>query len=156
VSHTEQPLEGIPAEVAATFAAGMDHVPFGQWIGLEISAIEEDRVAMRFEMRDEFVGNSEMNVLHGGIISAALDTVGGLAALFGVLSRAAERSEDPPSPWLSTIDMRTDYLRPGFGSEFTASAFPLRVGGRSVVTRMELHNEAGDLIAVGTGTYSVP
>jgi len=125
-------------------------------MGLKLSAIEDDRVAMTFEMRDEFIGNSEMNVLHGGIISAALDTVGGMTALIGVLNRAAQKSENPPSPWLSTIDMRTDYLRPGFGKEFVASAFPLRVGKRSVVTRMELHNESGHLIAVGTGTYSVP
>ena len=156
MNRTDQPPDGIAAEVAAIFAAGMDHVPFGQWLGLEISRIEDDRVTMRFEMRQEFIGNSAINVLHGGIISAALDTVGGMAALLGVLTRTAQRSEDPPSPWLSTIDMRTDYLRPGSGKEFTAAAFPLRVGRRSVVTRMELHNESGDLIAVGTGTYSVP
>ena len=111
---------------------------------------------MCFEMRDELVGNSVKNSLHGGIIAAALDTVGGFAALLGVLDRAAHKSQDPPSPWLSTIDMRTDFLQPGLGGKFIALAFPLRVGSRSVVTRMELHNDAGDLIAVGTGTYAVP
>ncbi len=151
-----KPSIPITEHVAAAFAAGMSHVPFAQWLGLEISRIVDDRVAMRFKMRDEFVGNSEMNVLHGGIISAAMDTAGGLAALFGVLMRATEKSEDPPSPWLSTVDIRTDYLKPGSGLEFEVSAFTLRVGRRSVVTRMELHNESGDLIAVGTGTYSVP
>ncbi|MFV1969700.1 MAG: hotdog domain-containing protein [Acidimicrobiia bacterium] len=57
---------------------------------------------------------------------------------------------------MSTTDLRTDFLRPGTGRELTTCAFPLRVGKRLVVTRMELHNETGDLIAVGTGTYVVP
>jgi len=93
----------------------------------------------------------------GGVISAILDTVGGFAAFLGVLTRETRESANAEfSPWLSTIDMRTDFLRPGVGTEFTATGFPQRVGSRLVVTRMKLHNDAGDLIAVGTGTYVVP
>ncbi len=130
-------------------------VPFGRWLGLELSGIEDDRVHMTFDMRDELVGNPALHVLHGGVTSAVLDTVGGIAALLGILTRAANDGGEA-SPWLSTIDLRTDFLRPGFGERFTATGFPLRVGGRVVVTRMELHNESGKLIAVGTGSYNVP
>ncbi len=135
----------------------MQDVPFVHWLGLELSAIEDDRVLMRFEMRDELIGNPMKGALHGGVISAVLDTVGGFAALLGVLTREPDKSAaSEVSPWLSTIDMRTDYLRPGIGYEFTAIAFPQRVGDRLVVTRMELHNDTDDLIAAGTGTYVVP
>ncbi len=48
-----------------------------------------------------------------------------------------------------------DYLSPGTGQEFIATGFVLRQGRRVVVTRMELRNEKGDLIAVGTGAYNV-
>lgn len=140
--------------MVTAMASGMDHVPFAKWLGLELIGCEGGRVAMRFAMRDELVGNSQKNILHGGIIAAALDTVGGLATLLGVLRRADEDAE--VSPWLSTIDMRTDFLRPGTGTEFTVHAYPLRVGSRFAVTRMELHNENDDLIAVGTGTYAIP
>jgi uncharacterized protein (TIGR00369 family) len=54
---------------------------------------------------------------------------------------------------LGTIDMRVDYLRPGKGKEFFATASILRIGSKVAVTRMEFTNEAGDLLAVGTGTY---
>ncbi|HAV87176.1 MAG TPA: thioesterase family protein, partial [Pseudomonas sp.] len=54
---------------------------------------------------------------------------------------------------LGTIDLRIDYLRPGRGQRFSATATLLRSGNKVAVVRSELHNEAGVLIAVGTGTY---
>lgn len=135
----------------------MQGVPFSRWLGLTLTRITDDRVHAHLEMRDEFVGNPARNILHGGIISAILDTVGGFAALLGVFTQDRNEAEiDQISPWLSTIDMRTDYLRPGIGKSFTAEAYPLRVGNRLVVTRMELHSDTGNLIAVGTGTYVIP
>ena len=56
---------------------------------------------------------------------------------------------------LGTVDLRVDYLRPGLGGSFVAAGFKLRAGRRIAVTRMELHNDSGSLIAVGTGTYSI-
>jgi uncharacterized protein (TIGR00369 family) len=56
---------------------------------------------------------------------------------------------------LGTIDLRVDYLRPGYGTEFVASATVMRAGRTVAVTRMELHNEKDVLIAVGTGSYVV-
>jgi uncharacterized protein (TIGR00369 family) len=56
---------------------------------------------------------------------------------------------------LGTIDLRVDYLRPGKGAWFDASAEVIRTGKRVVVTRMEMLNDESKLIAVGTGTYIV-
>jgi uncharacterized protein (TIGR00369 family) len=151
------PNSSIPEALAEVIETAMASVPFGRWLGLELTRITDDRVYMRLGMRDEFIGNPAKAILHGGIISSVLDTVGGIAALLGVLTHDRGSVEAAQaSPWLSTIDMRTDYLRPGVGHSFTAEGFPLRVGGRLVVTRMEFYSDAADLIAVGTGTYVVP
>lgn len=148
---------GVPEFVSTAIHTAMELVPFGRWLGLELTGIEGDRVHMRFESRDELIGNPARNALHGGVISAVLDTVGGFAALLGYLTKTVDETGSPEvSPWLSTIDLRTDYLQPGVGGQFTAFAFPLRVGNRLVVTRMELHGEMGELISVGTGTYVLP
>jgi len=56
---------------------------------------------------------------------------------------------------IGTIDIRVDYLRPGLGAYFIATGSTLRTGNKVSVTRMELHNDKGILIAVGTGTYVV-
>jgi len=51
--------------------------------------------------------------------------------------------------------MRVDYLRPGLGQWFEAKGYILRTGNKVAVTRMELHNDTGELIAIGTGAYTV-
>ncbi len=100
------------------------------------------------------MGTSQQGVLHGGVISATLDVVGGMAAMMTAVLRedSIEDSMQRLKP-TSTIDLRVDYLRPGAGERFTARGFTLRAGSRVAVTRMELHNEKDELLAVGTGTY---
>jgi uncharacterized protein (TIGR00369 family) len=56
---------------------------------------------------------------------------------------------------VGTIDLRVDYLIPGQGRSFFASASIMRIGNKVAVTRMELHNDRNLLIAVGTGTYII-
>jgi uncharacterized protein (TIGR00369 family) len=73
---------------------------------------------------------------------------------------AFERHQHLPAPErmarlakLGTIDLRVDYLRPGRGQAFTATAVLLRSGNKVAVVRTELHSDDGTLVAVGTGTY---
>ncbi len=153
---TDGALDGVPEALAAAITKTMEGVPFSRWLGLKLDSIEDGRVLISLEMRSELVGNPAKMILHGGVISSLLDTVGGFAALLGVLSRGPDFLDDGTPPWLSTIDMRTDYLSPGFGDSFVASASALRVGRRTVVSRMELTSDADELIAVATGTYLVP
>ena len=47
------------------------------------------------------------------------------------------------------------HLRPGVGDHFIATGYALRTGNKVAVTRMELHNNERQLIAVGTGAYVV-
>ena len=115
-------------------------------------------MVVRFDMRDELIGNFTRGNLHGGVISSVLDVVGGLVAFIALLRREGVQSlEDEADKFsrLGTIDLRVDYLRPGLGTTFSAKGFVLRAGRKVVVTRMELHNEEESLIAVGTGAYSI-
>ena len=56
---------------------------------------------------------------------------------------------------LGTIDLRVDYLRPGRGKYFIATARIVRKGSRIAVTHMELHNDEGELISTGGAAYVV-
>ncbi len=136
-----------------------DLIPFSRFLGLEINSLHQGKVTARFAMRPEFVGNPARGVLHGGIVAAVLDSVGGFAAITALIrAKALTPTGDGSSsiPWVSTIDMRTDFLRPAVGSKFEATGYVLRSGRRVVVTRSELCNEAGEIIAAGTGTYAIP
>lgn len=132
-------------------------IPFNQVLGLEIVSMG-DPVVIRFDFRPELVGNYVRKALHGGVISAALDTVGGMAAFLDLMHRLNDVTLEERVARLGrvgTIDLRIDYLRSGIGESFDATAVVLRSGSRVVVTRMELHDQDAKLLAVGTGTYIV-
>ncbi len=141
-------------ELRVLFRNIEDLIPFNRYLGLHADSIDGDGAVVHLDMRDELIGNFQHGVLHGGVISATLDVVGGMAAMVTAVLReeSMEDSIQRLRP-TSTIDLRVDYLRPGAGERFTARGFTLRAGSRVAVTRMEMHNEKGDLLAVGTGTY---
>jgi len=133
-------------------------IPFNKVLGLKIESLKMEEVRVKFEMKDAFVGNYVHGILHGGVISAVLDTTGGLTASLGVLQKMVGQTPEKIGKSLTkigTIDLRIDYLRPGKGNFFVATGSIMRAGRRVSVTRMELYNDQDLLIAVGTGTYIV-
>jgi uncharacterized protein (TIGR00369 family) len=130
-----------------------EHIAFNKHLGLKVESFDPAAPKLRFDMRPELVGNPARQILHGGVISATLDVAGGLAIM---LSFAQEATITPSSfPNIGTIDLRVDYLRPGRGKYFIATARIVRKGSRIAVVHMELHNDAGELIATGGGAYVV-
>ena len=135
-----------------------EKITFNKLIGMKIETLDLDKIGIRFEMRPELVGNFTRGNLHGGVISSVLDVTGGMVAWIGIMKKMEGQSFDEISERfnkIGTIDIRVDYLRPGLGEYFIATGSTLRTGNKVSVTRMELHNDKGILIAVGTGTYVV-
>ena len=117
-----------------------------------------ESLGIRFEMRPELIGNFNRGNLHGGVISTVLDAMGGMVVWAEIMKKMEDQSFEEISKQFSkigTIDMRVDYLRPGLGKYFIATGTNLRIGNKVSVTRMELHDDKGILIAVGTGSYLV-
>ncbi len=56
---------------------------------------------------------------------------------------------------MGTIDLRVDYLQPGVGRSFTASAVVTRLGGRIGSTQMRLVNDQGSLISTAAAAYVI-
>ena len=130
-----------------------EHVACNKHLGLKVESFDPVAPRLRLVMRPELVGNPTRQILHGGVISATLDVAGGFAIM---LSLAGEIEATPTSfPNMGTIDLRVDYLRPGRGKYFIATARIVRKGSRIAVVHMELHNDAGELIATGGGAYVV-
>ena len=133
-------------------------IVFNQVLGLHIESIAADRVSGRIDMRPELIGHFAHHRLHGGVISATLDAMGGLA----VMAAIGDRHRDEPVAEriarfgkLGTIDLRIDYLRPATGAWFEAGAEVLRLGSRVASTRMEFRNDRGVLVSAGSGAYIV-
>lgn len=154
---TRTPAEQAHLE-AALFELFDQRITFNQVLGLKLASVQPDDVRATFEMRPQLVGHQLTGRLHGGVISATLDVVGGLALMVGIAER---HPQDNTQQWLhriakiGTVDLRVDFLRQGIGREFTATAQVSRLGGRVGATQMRLVNEEGTLIATGNGVYVV-
>lgn len=135
-----------------------EKIPFNKVLGLRVESLQFDRVTVAFEMNGNLIGNYMRGTLHGGVISSVIDVTGGLSAFMGIQQKMPGKNLEAKLEKFSrlgTIDLRVDYLRPGRGRSFTSTGYNLRIGNRVVVTRIEVHNDADDLIAVGTGSYVV-
>jgi uncharacterized protein (TIGR00369 family) len=132
-------------------------ITFNQTLGFKVLAFGSSP-QVRFDMRPELVGHFAYGRLHGGVISSVLDATGGYALMCNFAHlHPHENCELIIQRFLKlgTIDMRVDYLRPGLGDFFIATANVTRHGGRIGSTQMALHNNQNELIATGAATYVV-
>ncbi len=131
-------------------------ITFNQTLGLRVLSLGPGGPRLRFEMRPELVGHYQHGRLHGGVISATLDAMAGLAMMVALGEKHAEESAEQVMhrfARLGTIDLRVDYLRPGLGRHFVANAEVLRLGGRVGTAQMRLVNDEDKLIATGSAAY---
>ena len=133
-------------------------IVFNRLLGLKITSVQATQVRARIDMRNELVGHYAYNRIHGGVISASLDALGGLAVLAAIGAR--HMNETPQQRLqrfakLGTIDLRVDYLRPGIGEWFELRAEVMRLGSRVASTRMEFLGADGKLLSTGAGAYIV-
>jgi uncharacterized protein (TIGR00369 family) len=147
------------AHLEATLADLFERrIVFNQVLGLQIASARPGDVRATFAMRPELVGHASYGRLHGGVISAVLDAMGGLALMVGIGERHPDENTLQVMQRfvkMATIDLRVDYLRQGLGAHFVATAEPSRLGTRIGNTQMRLVNDEGELIATGAAAYIV-
>jgi uncharacterized protein (TIGR00369 family) len=147
-----------PEYVEAMRTLFEETIPFNRVLGLKIDAIRPGHVDGSLAMRPELIGSPNHQRLHGGVISACLDAMAGLAIIASI---GARHMDEPPAQRmhrfarLGTIDLRIDYLRPAIGEQFELRAEVLRLGSRVASTRMEFLGEQGRLLSAGAGAYMI-
>ena len=133
-------------------------IVFNQVLGLKITSLKATEVRARINMKPDLVGHFSYNRIHGGVISAGLDSMGGLAVMAAI---GARHMDETPTQRLhrfaklGTIDLRIDYLRPGIGEYFELRAEVMRLGSRVASTRMEFMGADGKLLSTGSAAYIV-
>ena len=145
------------------FVAGLtkifdEMIPFNRVLGLKITALKADGVRGRIAMRPELIGHFISQRLHGGVISAGLDAMAGVAVMAAIGARHMD--EDPVQRLhrfakLGTIDLRVDFIRPATGDQFELRANVLRLGSRVATARMEFLGADATLLASGAAAYIV-
>ena len=147
-----------PEFIAALKELFEEKIVFNRVLGLKIVSLAPGGVSGRIDMKPELVGHFSHNRVHGGVISAGLDAVGGLAVMAAI---GARHFDEPPLQRLhrfaklGTIDLRIDYLRPAISEHLQLSAEVLRLGSRVASVRMECRSAAGELLSTGAAAYII-
>ena len=150
-------------EFEPEFMAVLQHVteefvPFNKVLGLKLEHANATTATASLLMKPELVGHATYNRIHGGVISAAMDAMAGVAVMAAL---GAKHMDEPVLQRMQrfakigTIDLRVDYLRPGIGERFTLRAEVLRLGSRVGTTRMEFLGADGTLLSAGMAAYIV-
>lgn len=153
-----QGVEFEPEFVASLKEMFEEKILFNRVLGLRITALTPAGVTGRIDMKQDLIGHFSHNRLHGGVISAGLDAMAGLAVMAAI---GARHMDEPPLQRLyrfgklGTIDLRVDYLRQAIGDRFELSAQVMRLGSRVASTRMEFRAADGELLATGSAAYIV-
>jgi uncharacterized protein (TIGR00369 family) len=85
-------------------------------------------------------------ILHGGLLMALADSVGGFCAYLNLPAGAAGTA---------TIESKTNFLRPVAQGSVRATARPLHIGRTVIVVDTELHDDQSRLVARTTQTQAV-
>jgi uncharacterized protein (TIGR00369 family) len=104
---------------------------------------ESGAVTIKAPWRAEYERGAGSRQWHGGPIAALIDIAGDFA-LVAKIGRG-----------IPTINLRIDYLRPAVATDLIAKARTLRAGKSVGVVDIEISDDAGRLVAVGRGSYSL-
>jgi uncharacterized protein (TIGR00369 family) len=124
-----------------------EDIPFNRLLGMRLAALADGFARVEIPYKPELIGDPYRPALHGGVLSALIDTCGGAAALTHIT----------PPETVSTIDLRVDYLRPGEQKTLVCESTVSRMGNRvaSVDSRIFHPDEPARLIATGKAVYNV-
>jgi uncharacterized protein (TIGR00369 family) len=128
------------AELARQF---LQHSPFGGLVGLELVQLTPDRAELRLPFKPEVATTPD--VVHGGAISALIDTAATAAAWSAEFAEMPER-------W-GTVSITVNFERPASGDLVAEARVTRR--GRSLCF-CEVAVEAGDKrVASGSVVYAL-
>ena len=117
--------------------------PFAADLGLRLEQAGDDEAVLVLPFRPELATMGD--VVHGGAISALIDTAGMAAAW-------ADEAE-PETLAGSTIGLTVDFLAAARGSDLTARARVLRRGRSLCFCEVDVTDAAGDPVAKGLMTH---
>jgi uncharacterized protein (TIGR00369 family) len=122
-----------------------ENIPHARELGMRVIEVRSGHGLMRIPYDEKLIGNPATGVVHGGVITAFLDTLCGLVV----------RASVPAGTAIATLDLRIDYLRPAVPkTDILGSAECYKVTRTIAFVRGIAYQETfRDPIANCTGTF---
>ncbi|WP_300036221.1 PaaI family thioesterase [uncultured Roseobacter sp.] len=131
-------------EIARQF---IEAIPHSRALGMQLTELSDGVAVIEMPYDSRLVGDPETGVIHGGAVSALMDTCCGAAVM-----------SHPANPGgTATIDLRIDYMRAAKpGQRITARATCYHVTRSVAFVRATATDEDADNpVAAATGAFTV-
>ncbi len=122
-------------------------IPHARALGMQIMEIADGMAEISMPYDERFIGDPKTGVIHGGAVSALMDTCGGAAVM-----------SHPDAPaGTATIDLRIDYMRAATpGQTITARAEVYHITRSVAFVRATACDDDTDRpVATATGAFTV-
>jgi len=114
-----------------------------EYFGIRIVSAEPDRVEAELDCDDRHM--NALGIMHGGALMAFADELGGYGAALNIA----------PGARTTTLESKTNFMRPCAPGRVTAVSIPLHRGRRTSVWQTSIHGPDGRLVAMVTQTQLV-
>ena len=116
---------------------------FNKLLGLDQMRAGDGQAELVVEVRPEIT--NRRGVVHGGLLTALLDSVLGAAVIAGIA----------PEEWCGTVQIDVQFLEPARGPQLTGRARLERRGRRVAMASGEVVDSDGRTVAKAQGTWYV-
>lgn len=153
-SHGQQPgdvertdMNVSPEDKARIARQFIEALPFSAALGMRLEEIGDGVAVISMPWAEALVGDPDTGVIHGGAVSALMDTCGGAAVM--------SAPEVPAST--ATLDLRIDYMRAAApGQRITARAECYHITRSVAFVRAHAWDDDADRpVAAATGAFTI-
>lgn len=139
--------ETTPEDIARIARQFIEAIPHSRELGMRLDHLESGVAEISMPYDSRFIGDPETGVIHGGAVSALLDTCGGAAVM----------SHESAPAVTATLDLRIDYMRAATpGQRITARAECHHMTRSVAFVRAVAMDEDRDRpVAIATGAFTV-
>ena len=117
-------------------------VSLNQYIGLHLEAAGPGWARMSIKLAPSVM--NPFDAAHGGTVCALIDSTAGSAIAAATL---------PDDRIIGTIDMQVHFLERAQGSALIAEGRVVRAGNAIAVARVDVKDDVGRTVAIGTATF---